>query len=93
MKSSTHVVQTEDKSKVKIVTARDGRTLSSLPRSVRSKAKKAIEKDLSTPVWAKADRDPETMRQQAHIVANSRRRNKPTRASERRQAVDKSLQS
>ena len=74
----------------KIVTTLDGRLISSLPKSKRAAARKAVEVQRAKRVWTDANVDPETLRQQAHIVANSRRRGKPTRAARDREAVNKS---
>ena len=81
------------KPEIEIVTALNGRVLDSMPKSARHAAKKAAKKEHKTPVWAKAHRDPEELRHQAHVVSNSRRRGAPTKGADKRRDIQRSLDS
>ncbi len=70
-----------------IVTSLDGRPLSSLPKSQRRAARRAVQSALAENPWDNAHIDPESLRRQAHIAANSRHRGNPTRAASNNAAI------
>lgn len=86
-KKRSYEVPTPPTDHIEIVTSRDGRPLDSIPKSKRHAARKAVEEFLNENPWDHAVIDPVTLQQQAHIVANSRRRGQPTRSNQTRRAI------
>lgn len=74
--------------RTKIVTSVDGRVLESIPKRSRHAAAKAAAVALDQKPWDIAHQSPEVLRQQAHVAANSRHRGEPTRAGEKRRAIN-----
>jgi hypothetical protein len=85
-KMATHKASVNDK----IITGLDGRLISSLPKSKRAAARKAVEEQRKKHVWTDANVDPNEQRHLAHRVANSRHRGHPTRSADKKRGIDDS---
>lgn len=72
----------------KIVTDLEGKAISSLPKSKRRAARKAVEEWRKKPSWADANVDPDEQRHLAHRAANSRQRGRPTRGDDKKRDID-----
>ena len=88
-KPKSYEVLRETTTAPKVVTALDGRPFESIRKGAkRHAAKKAVGEVLEKNPWDDTHQDPEAQRHQAHVVANSRRRTKPTRAAAEHRAFN-----
>jgi hypothetical protein len=71
-----------------IITDLHGRPISSLPKSERAAARKAVKKQRKKPFWSDATVDPNEQRHLAHRAANSRQRGKSTRSADKKRDID-----
>lgn len=75
----------------KIITDLDGKPISSLPKSKRKAARKAVKKQRKVgDVWKGSPIDQMEYRKQAEIASRSGIRRQPTRRADRKKGIDES---